>query len=258
MGRTGNPAFPSRAFYYRVGLSPVEIGLNGGRLGANSWPELSTDGRSVTGSTFGGSPFVWSPGGGLRILAPALPLWLYSISADGGAICGTYDAGPTSNDHRAFHWDTSGGLRVFDVLTAGSSAGSNAISRDGTTTVGGGGQCVGALWREDGSIGQSYCGPSIPNSAGFSARMILTGTTTISQGALCLSGSIGRFVGQGQVQAANIFGEIALSVDPSSLPGPHGFFSAQPGQSLYFQAWYRDLNQTSTSNYSSGATVRFY
>jgi len=132
----------------------------------------------------------------------------------------------------------------------------------------------------------------VVNSSGFSAATFLGGTNTISrgqltlraaglppgatgfflvsdapgftfpvtssQGALCLSGSIGRFVAPGQIQAANFFGEIAIAVDPGALPSPQGGFSATPGQSLYFQAWFRDANPIATSNFSSGATVRFY
>lgn len=79
-----------------------------------------------------------------------------------------------------------------------------------------------------------------------------------SQGVLCLGGSIGRYVGPGQVQQASAAGNIELALDLTMMPQPNGFAQAMAGQSWYFQAWYRDTdNGTPTSNFTDGLQVSF-
>jgi hypothetical protein len=130
------------------------------------------------------------------------------------------------------------------------------------------GQRQGTRWRSDGEIGETYCGPSVPNSTSSSAEMHLSGNNVIhrgililratglpaftfgiflvsqsrafatgipgSQGNLCLGGGIGRFVGPGQLPQADALGEISLVVDQGALPSPQGAFAPAHGQSLYF------------------------
>ena len=79
-----------------------------------------------------------------------------------------------------------------------------------------------------------------------------------SQGNLCLGGSIGRFVGPGQIQNSGSSGVISLTVDLGSLPQPLGSVSALPGETWSFQAWFRDANPNTTSNFSNGVAVTFY
>ena len=77
-----------------------------------------------------------------------------------------------------------------------------------------------------------------------------------SQGVICLGGSIGRFVGPGQVQQTSPTGTMQLDLDLTSLPQPNGAESAIAGQSWYFQAWFRDVvGGQSTSNFSSAAAL---
>jgi hypothetical protein len=137
--------------------------------------------------------------------------------------------------------------------------------------------------------GVSYCGPAVTNSTGASAQMVtggsasrlannlvlgasnlpsgsfaffLTSTTQGfvvgpggSQGNLCLAGSIGRYVGPGQVQQAGAAGTIQLAIDLGQVPTPQGPTSASVGQTWNFQTWYRDANPTVTSNFSDGRAV---
>ncbi|WP_419190866.1 SBBP repeat-containing protein [Saltatorellus ferox] len=79
-----------------------------------------------------------------------------------------------------------------------------------------------------------------------------------SQGNLCVSGAVGRFVGPGQVQNSGGNGVIELAVDLSALPQPLGFVSAQAGETWNFQTWFRDANPTVTSNFSPGVAVHFF
>ena len=140
-------------------------------------------------------------------------------------------------------------------------------------------------------VGVRYCSPAVPNSTGSAAVVHALGSTTFSannlsiaassipvnsfgffltsqnqgftfpvpstQGALCLGGAIGRFVGPGEIQFAGSTGALALALDLGSLPTPTGFVSAAPGETWYFQAWYRDANPNITSNLTDGVSVTF-
>ena len=140
-------------------------------------------------------------------------------------------------------------------------------------------------------VGTEYCSPAVPNSTGLSSRLRTSGSVTAarenlhlfvdqlpagsacfflasqspgmismpggSQGTLCLSGSIGRYVGPGQVQVSGASGTAELLLDLTQTPTPTGFVTVMPGQSWHFQAWHRDANPTPTSNFSSAVVVDF-
>ncbi|MEM6671299.1 MAG: hypothetical protein AAF726_00565 [Planctomycetota bacterium] len=77
-----------------------------------------------------------------------------------------------------------------------------------------------------------------------------------SVGNLCLGGSIGRFVGPGEVQVAGPSGYVDFPTDLLALPGPNGPTSASVGSVLYFQAWYRDVQGGApVSNFSWARSV---
>ena len=137
--------------------------------------------------------------------------------------------------------------------------------------------------------GVSYCGPAVTNSTGAPAVMVTGGTASRasnnlvlganglpagsfaffltsttqglvvgpggSQGNLCLAGSIGRYVGPGQVQQADAAGMIQLAIDLGQVPTPQGPASAMVGHTWNFQTWFRDANPTVTSNFSDGRAV---
>ncbi|MEM8710010.1 MAG: hypothetical protein AAGG01_03590 [Planctomycetota bacterium] len=80
-----------------------------------------------------------------------------------------------------------------------------------------------------------------------------------SQGNLCLGGSIGRYVGPGQIQQANAMGAFALTIDLTNTPQPLGPVAIQPGETWNFQAWYRDAGPAGpTSNFTNGFEVPFF
>jgi hypothetical protein len=79
-----------------------------------------------------------------------------------------------------------------------------------------------------------------------------------SQGNLCLGGSIGRYVGPGQIQSSGQSGFIALQLDLTNMPQPAGSVAVQVGQTWSFQSWYRDsIGGSATSNFTSGVAVTF-
>ena len=134
---------------------------------------------------------------------------------------------------------------------------------------------------------ESYCGPAVPNSTGQSAALQVAGCSTLfgnnldllasrmplnqlgiflvsrtsgmspfggsSQGLLCLSAPLGRFVSQAASTGPS--GTLELQVDLTSLPVGILGAAAMPGESWYFQAWFRDANPGSTSNTTQGISV---
>lgn len=134
---------------------------------------------------------------------------------------------------------------------------------------------------------ESVCGPAVTNSTGGSASLsvrgpLLAGDVSFdlsatdlppmsfglfvasrspgtamppgSQGRLCLGGSIGRFLDS--IQGSGAAGRLSYEVDPTALPLATGM-AALPGESIYFQLWFRDANPSATSNFSDAARVEF-
>jgi len=139
--------------------------------------------------------------------------------------------------------------------------------------------------------GVVYCGPGVANSTGLPGRLRSIGDPAASgdnltllldqlppqsftfllvspmrgivpgaggsQGTLCVVGPIGRYVGPGQVQLVRSSGMASLQLDLPQTPTPGGLVPVVAGQRWHFQAWYRDQNPTSTSNFTNGLTVDF-
>ena len=77
-----------------------------------------------------------------------------------------------------------------------------------------------------------------------------------SAGRICLGGSIGRYVGPGQVQFTGQRTEFALDIDLTAIPQPLGSVAATPGSTWSFQAWFRDsVSGMPSSNFTSGLGV---
>jgi hypothetical protein len=174
--------------------------------------------------------------------------------------------------------DDSGGVFVCGT-TPGSLAGPSAGGADAW------------LARYEG-LATRYCTPAVPNSTGQPAALTATGNNFVqfndvtleasllplstfgyfmtsrapgsspnvggSQGIPCLGGAIGRFVGPGQVQSSGTTGSFSLFVDLTAIPTPVGPVSVLPGETWSFQAWYRDTNPSSTSNFTDAVSVNFH
>ncbi|MEL6905572.1 MAG: hypothetical protein AAFP22_09210, partial [Planctomycetota bacterium] len=78
-----------------------------------------------------------------------------------------------------------------------------------------------------------------------------------SSGSLCLStNGFGRF--NAQIGVSDATGRYAIPLDPTAIPQPTAFEAAQPGETWYFQTWFRDVEGgVQTSNFSNGVAVRF-
>lgn len=82
-----------------------------------------------------------------------------------------------------------------------------------------------------------------------------------SQGNLCLGGSIGRFVGPGQIKMVLTDGTVSLDTNLGewslgALPAPASTYPATAGSTSNFQLWYRDaVGGAATSNFTSAMTI---
>ena len=149
-----------------------------------------------------------------------------------------------------------------------------------------------SLTELSGPIGTSYCGPAVLNSTGAPGALTADGvvgtasndvTLTAgslpsnsfgfflcsmtqgfvsnpggSQGNLCLGGSIGRYVGPGQIKNSGTAGSFDLTIDLAQTPQPTGSVSVAPGDTWNYQTWYRDaVGGVATSNFTDGLTITF-
>ncbi|MEM9380365.1 MAG: hypothetical protein AAGB93_10495 [Planctomycetota bacterium] len=143
----------------------------------------------------------------------------------------------------------------------------------------------------EGSIGSSYC-TAAPNSTGTTSKIVAVGSSVAadndvtlfavdlpanattyfltsqtqdfvmnpagSQGNLCLGGTLGRYVGSGQIQNSGAAGEASLVLDLTQTPTAVGFVSIQAGETWNFQGWHRDLaGGAPTSNLTDGVEILF-
>ena len=75
-----------------------------------------------------------------------------------------------------------------------------------------------------------------------------------SQGNLCVLGNIGRFLEQ--VQSSGPAGSFTIQVDLTNMPTSPPQ-SVMAGETWNFQAWYRDVNPVTTSNFTDAVSVTF-
>ncbi len=143
-----------------------------------------------------------------------------------------------------------------------------------------------------GSIGTRYCSPGSANSTGAPSSVEVTGSASVSQnnlalvagdlplnafgffltsqaqgfvanpggsqGNLCLGGSIGRYVGPGQILSSGAVGAFTLALDLTQTPTPTGLVAIAAGETWNFQAWHRDaVGGVATSNFTDGISVQF-
>jgi hypothetical protein len=170
-----------------------------------------------------------------------------------------------------------------DIMTSG-----GVLILDNASSV----PCTFVAGTSPGGVGTNYCGPAVPNSTGSSSRLQATGTAVVanndltlvasdlplnsfgffltsrtqgsisqpggSQGLLCLGGSIGRYVGPGQIRNSGTTGSFSLLLNLAQTPTPAGFVAVVPGETWNFQGWHRDaVGGVPTSNFTDGLRVQF-
>ncbi len=225
-----------------------------------------------------------------------IPGWdLVDMSDDGKSLVLTRRVGEV---YESAYWSRATGLVQMLESPLGGRVEPNDISYDGSRISGkirpdsSSPFSLATLWSPAGEIGVRYCGPAIPNSTGSPGELSATGTNLISagaltlqasslpagtlgfflgsqvqasvlpvansQGRLCVGGAIGRYVGPGQVMNSGPDGAFGLLVPLNALATPMGFVSAVPGETWNFQAWHRDANPMTTSNFTNGVRVTLF
>jgi hypothetical protein len=140
----------------------------------------------------------------------------------------------------------------------------------------------------DPSPANNYCGPAVPNSSGVGANISFLGSlnaslnnftlvatevptnqygfflasatqgssfpAAISQGELCLGGTIARF--NSQIVNSGATGRLVVSIDTSMLPNPLSV-PILAGDTWNFVGWFRDNNPSVTSNFTDGIEITF-
>lgn len=141
-------------------------------------------------------------------------------------------------------------------------------------------------------IGAYSCDATYRNSRGLFGRLVARGSTDVAQndldvtmtdislhsygflivsetagfvpsptvqppGRLCITGSIGRFVGQ--IRDSGATGTTTTSVDLTAMPQPMGSQVVLPGDTWYFQGWHRDVGPQGqpTSYFTNSLGVTF-
>ncbi|MGK0481591.1 MAG: hypothetical protein ACJAQ3_001569 [Planctomycetota bacterium] len=79
-----------------------------------------------------------------------------------------------------------------------------------------------------------------------------------SAGILCVGGSVGRFVGPGQIQATGSGSIVTVAIDLTQMPQPTGPVVVQPGETWHFTCWFRDVTGSTTNNFADGSSVFFH
>lgn len=73
---------------------------------------------------------------------------------------------------------------------------------------------------------------------------------------LCIGGMIGRFVLPSQILSSGAVGTISLTPDLGAFPQGNGTVAVSPGETWYFQGWFRDTVAPG-SNFTDGLEVVF-
>ncbi|MDF1838000.1 MAG: hypothetical protein P1V35_09035 [Planctomycetota bacterium] len=76
-----------------------------------------------------------------------------------------------------------------------------------------------------------------------------------SEGHLCIQGAVGRFNRAGEILFSGTGQTYSVNVDSTAMPSPGGIVSAQPGETWYFQSWFRDNG--AQSNFTNAVEVTF-
>ena len=242
------------------------------------------DSDGVSGVDFPGQ-LSWSPQGTLLTASLVTPAGIFEYDTTGTQInyfdstgIGTTPQGVYGLQNGNILLGAGNGLFVYDRVAGTFTAIVAGIDANYITPLGGG------------IISTNYCTAN-NNSTGSPASMSASGSLSVaannltlqasglpnnsfgffltalnrgfianpggSQGNLCLSGNIGRYVGPGQIKNSGATGQISLTVNLAQHPTPSGPVQVMPGETWRFTAWYRDANPAATSNFADGIEFVF-
>ena len=296
VGRINLPTFNDFGIFYWSASSGFIVADPA--IGEPSQVKISRDGNRVYGLvefsvfTDEAAIFTWTPAAGFQFDQPNMEVTLHDASFDGSVLVGSM--GAVSGPRQAYRWSSATSFVRLEGPTDQSVA--YSVSLDGTVVSGSARNSASDLrpvvWRESGLLGANYCGPAVPNSTGTGGKIELAGSNIRSMGTLtlnatdlpqnafglfiasnqpglivapggsfgnlCMTGSILRLVGPGQIFNSGITGSASLTLNPATISFPGGPIILPMGERLYFQAWFRDADPVAGSNFTDGATVPLF
>jgi len=273
-----NAALPSAAAFNLTSQSLLpfwdDVNTVGGTVGNIYWQE--TGGRLVIQwedvGFFGAASEIATfqiqvfPAGG-----PAFAQYLYQDvtgvrAAGGGSATIGYQA-VDGTTHNQFSFNTAGAVSngtVLSVVPLGPvGVGTSYCGPQPVNTTGSSGTLMGSGSASVAANNLSLNASSLPaNQFGFFITSQTQGFTPNpggSQGNLCLTGTIGRYVAPGQIKNAGASGAFSLALNLTQTPAGPVFVSVMSGQTWNFQAWYRDIGPMGQpwSNFTNGLSVSF-
>lgn len=254
-----------RAYRWTVATGPQDLGGFGQVSGARTSSfGCSSDGSTVIGYSSDGAgvifhPVRWTTSSGIEAIDTLKPAGLTQssvsavqwVSADGTKLLGfTIEFGAPSSLN-FFRWEagSSGiGSRYGQTGTPNSTGTMGVVSASGSRDV----------IDDDLTLSADQLPP---NSFGI----FVVGTTYAEiplvgggDGTLLVGGRLGRFNQSNEIQFSGPSGTFSLQVDLNAIASPFGPLPVQPGETLYFQAWHRDLNPGPTSNLTDAVAITFF
>ncbi len=288
VGGSHNASGQNHAFRWTAMSGMQDLGTLGGSRSEAAG--ASADGSVVVGGslTAGGDwrAFRWTAATGMQsigTLSGATASFAWGVNADGSVV--------TGDSVGAFRWTATTGMQPIGTVSTIIAA--FGVNVDGSVAVGGAfnGNYRAVRW-DSNEVGSRYCTP-VANSTGRSALLVVSGSNVVvanslqlateflpngswgffltstaqgnigqpggSQGVLCLGGSIGRYVGAGQIKNSGTTGSFSLAIDLTSMPQPQGSVAVSPGDTWNFQTWHRDaIGGVATSNFTDAVAVTFF
>lgn len=243
---------------WEQGIGYTQVPLPAGQQLINIF-DLSADGSTVIfntrpiGSTDDNErfPYYWRESTGVVALHPTSAL-AAAVSADGnvmvGAILADDGAGPYTYPARWEVGRTTLGRRSRIGVTPNSTGARAQISAFGRSDP--------AL--NDVTLRVENLPPRVFGFFMISDELLGAPMTPAgSLGPLLLGGTLGSFLGPGQIRQSGLDGSFELGIDTGAIPRQGMFTQAMAGDIWHVQAWYRDLNGTATSNLSGSLSLAF-
>lgn len=148
----------------------------------------------------------------------------------------------------------------FDGTLGASTVGTNDCGPAPTNSSGASGS-IGATGSADVGVNDLTLRASgvPPGQFGIFVVSPRTGLMPVGEGILCLGGPIGRYQAAHEIRQAGPGGTFSLPIDLTRIPTPNALVPAVPGDTYFFQAWFRDVTGTgaNTSNLTDRLRVEF-
>ena len=259
VGTVADQVNPSRAYRWTAATGAQDLGGFGQpSMWSYSATECSSDGsivlgRAVDAGTGISYPVRWTTTGGIQQIDTLVGSGAYGswLSDDGAIVLGASGEYDVYASQSYFRWQAgSSGLgSTYGPLgLPNSSGGQGMISASGSHEITDNDLTLSVSQLPANSFGIFIVGRDYAESPLFAG----------GQGTLLIGGAFGRFNGGSEIQFSGVSGSFDFHVNLNAIPTPQGRVPVQPGETLFFQAWHRDLNSGPTSNMTNAVAILFH